>query len=224
VDAATIAAINCGRQPLAGWAAEGDGHRLAEVVAEERITPELRMWAMHRFSFLHLHGFRDDQVLIAALVVALSDSNPWMRRDAARELYVARLRSDIREAIPALRQLLADPDDHVRLAAAIALSGVGDQAARQPLVEFAEKAAAVNWRKSAVAALARLHAREGEAGMCRYLTDREDSAWAAGWLEEMGTPSSIAPLKRARRRHPFARRDYTAAIREIERRTAERTT
>jgi len=40
----------------------------------------------------------------------------------------------------------------------------------------------------------------------------------------MGTASSIASLKQARRRHPFARRDYTTAITEIERRNAKHTT
>jgi HEAT repeat protein len=145
-------------------------------------------------------------------------------KDAARALFAAPDWWDIREAVPALRRLLADRHHQVRLAAAIALSDVGDQAARQPLVELAEKAAAVRWRRSAVAALARLHAPEGEAGMCRYLADRENSAWAADWLAEMGTSSSIAPLKRARRRHPFTRRDYTTAIREIARRNAAQTT
>ena len=56
--------------------------------------------------------------------------------------------------------------------------------------------------------------------MCGYLTGPE-SDWAAGWLAEMGTASSIAPLKRARRRNPFSRRDYTAAITAIKRRKAE---
>src|SRR5436190_351985 len=82
-------------------------------------------------------GFRDDKVLVAALVVALSDSNPWVRRDAAREVFAAPDWWDIREAVPALRLLLADPDEPVRLAAAIALSRVGDQAATAPLVELA---------------------------------------------------------------------------------------
>jgi len=224
VDSATIESINRqGKEPLATWAHEEDGHRLAEVVAEERIKPELRIWAMHRFQWLG-HEFRNDQVLVAALVVALSDSNPWVRRDAARQLYSAPDWWDIREAVPALRRLLADQHDHVRLAAAVTLSGIGDQAARQPLVEFAQTAAVAGSRTTAIAALARIHAPEGEAGMCRYLAKRQYSAWAAGWLAEMGTPSSIAPLKRARRRHPFARRDYTTAITEIERRNAKHTT
>jgi hypothetical protein len=60
--------------------------------------------------------------------------------------------------------------------------------------------------------------------MCRYLKDREHSAWAAGWLAEMGTTSSILPLMRARRWHPFDRETYTAAITQIERRHAEQTT
>ena len=59
--------------------------------------------------------------------------------------------------------------------------------------------------------------------MCRYLTDRENAGWAADWLAEMGTPSSIPALKRARGRHPFSRGDYTAAISKIERRQAEQT-
>ena len=129
--------------------------------------------------------------------MALSDSNPWARRDAARELYVPDW--DIREVVPALRRLLADQDDQVRLDAAITVSGVGDQTAKATLVEFANSAKYVNWRTSADAALARLRTLEGEAAMCRYLKDQEHAAWAAGWLAEMGTTSSILLLLRARR-------------------------
>ena len=68
-----------------------------------------------------------------------------------------------------------------------------------------------------MAALARLRTPEGEKWMCGYLTG-PDSGWAAGWLAQVGTASSIAPLKRARRRHPLSRGDFTAAITAIERR------
>ena len=220
MDAATVEATNRqGRQLLARWAAEGNAARLLEIVAEERIRPELRIWAIPRFPGFRRDEFGDGQVFVAALVAALSDSNPWVRRDAARAVYGAPDRWNLRKTVPALRSLLADESDQVRLAAAIALSGLDDQAARAPLIEFAETAAA-NPQRSAVAALARLRTLEGERWMCRYLTG-PDSDWAAGWLAEMGTASSIAPLKRARRRHPFSRGDYTAAITTIERRKAE---
>jgi len=129
VDAATVEEINRpgGHNLLHRWAEEGNGHRLAEVVTDERINPQWRRFAMHHFWWMHRRGFHDDQVLIAALVVALSDPNPWVRRVAARQLYGPDW--DIREAVPALRRLLADKDDQVRLAAAITPSDVGDQTA-----------------------------------------------------------------------------------------------
>src|SRR5258707_4299031 len=155
---------------------------------------------------------------------ALGDPISWVRRGAARALYALSTSCDIREAVPALRRLLADPEEHVRLSAAIALSAVGDQTAIAPLITIADTSAVRNSQRSAVAALARLNSPEGERRMCRYLTDHETAAWAADWLGQMGTPSSIPALKRAQRWHPFSRRDYTAAISEIERHTAEQTT
>lgn len=218
VDAATVEATNRqGIWLLNRWAADGNVDRLLEVVAEERIRPELRIWAISRFPGFRRDEFGDGQVFVAALVAALSDSSPWVRRDAARAVYGAPKKWDLRKTVPALRSLLADESDLVRLEAAIALSSIGDQAARAPLIEFAGTAAT---QRSAVAALARLRTPEGEKWMCGYLTG-PDSGWAAGWLAQMGTASSIAPLKRARRRHRFSRRDYTAAITAIKRRKAE---
>ena len=220
VDAATVEATNRqGVWLLTRWAADGNADRLLEVVAEERIRLELRIWMISRFPGFRRDEFGDGQVFVAALVAALSDSNPWVRRDAARAVYGAPKKWDLRKTAAALRSLLADENDLVRLEAAIALSGIGDQAARAPLIEFAETGA-TNQQRSAVAALARLRTPEGEKWMCGYLTGPE-SDWAAGWLAEMGTASSIAPLKRARRRNPFSRRDYTAAITAIKRRKAE---
>jgi len=221
VDAAAVETTNRqGHQLLARWAAEGNAHQLAEVVAEERIRPELRIWAMHRF-FEFRDEFGDGQVPVAALVAALSDSNPWVRRDAAREVHVVRRAGwDPRGMVEPLRYLLCDENDFVRLAAAIALSYIGDRAAKATLIDFAET---TDTQQSAAAALARLRTPEGEKWMCRYLKG-PDSDWAAGWLAEMGTASSIAPLKRARRRHPLSRGDYTAAITAIERRKAEQAT
>lgn len=217
MDAATVEATNRrGVWLLTKWAADGDADRLMEVVAEERIRPELRIWMISRFPGFRRDEFSDGQVFVAALVAALSDPSPWVRRDAARAVYGAPKRWDVRKTVPALRSLLADENDLVRLEAAIALSSIGDQAARAPLIEFAETAA-TNPRKSAVAALARLRTPEGEKWMCGYLTG-PDSGWAAGWLAQVGTASSIAPLKRARRRHPLSRGDFTAAITAIERR------
>jgi HEAT repeats/PBS lyase HEAT-like repeat len=217
VDAARIEAINtC---PQGWWATKRDVVHLAEVIAEPRISLRYRLWAIQG---LHLWRDRFD-VVAPALIGALADPISWMRRDAARALYRMSTSCDIREAVPALRRLLADPEEHVRLAAAVALSAVGDQTAIAPLIEIADTARFANSRGGAVAALARLHTLEGERRMCRYLTDRGRAGWAAGWLGEMGTPSSIPALKRAQRWHPFSRGDYTAAISEIERRQAEQT-
>ena len=223
MDAATIRAINNRNEPLRTWVDERNVRRLAEVIAEPRIKFNIRRWTIRRFHGLDRRGVDDAQALVAALIVALADENPWVRRAAAEELYLAPDWWDVREAAPPLRRLLADPDDHVRLDAAIALSGMGDQAAKAPLLELADTAND-HTRPTVIAALARLHTPEGEAAMCRYLKDRKHSEWAAGWLAEMGTKASIRPLKRARRWHPFARDDYTAAISEIERRTAQQTT
>jgi hypothetical protein len=59
--------------------------------------------------------------------------------------------------------------------------------------------------------------------MCRYLTDREHAAWAADWLREVDTRSSLPALKQALRWHPFNRREFIAAINEIEHRDATQT-
>lgn len=220
MDAATIDAINTRFEPLGRWTTKRDAVHLAEVIAEPRISLPRRLWAIHQFEF-----WPDKfDVMAPALIAALADPISLVRRDAAGALYFLSGSCDIRAAVPALRRLLADPEEHMRLAAAIALSPVGDQTAIAPLIKIADTSVLVNSRRSAVAALARLHSPEGEQRMCRYLTDRKNAAWAADWLGQMGNPSSIPALKRAQRRHPLSRRDYTAAISEIERRQAEQTT
>jgi hypothetical protein len=220
VDAATIDAINTSFGPLRSWTAERDAVHLAEVVAEPRIRVRLRLFAIHQ---LQLCSDEID-VIALALIPALADPISLVRRDAARALYYMSGSCDIRDAVPALRRLLADPEEGLWFDAAVALSAVGDQTAIAPLINIADTSAARNSRMSAVAALARLHSPEGEQRMCRYLTDRENAAWAADWLGQMGTPSSIPALKRAQRWHPFSRGDYIAAISEIEHRDAEQTT
>ena len=85
MDAATVEATNRrGVWLLTKWAADGDADRLMEVVAEERIRPELRIWMISRFPGFRRDEFSDGRVFVAALVAALSDPSPWVRRDAAR--------------------------------------------------------------------------------------------------------------------------------------------
>ena len=61
MDAATVDEVNRpgGHRLLRRWAEEGNGLRLAEVVTDERIEPQLRMFAMHSFWWFVHRGFPD---------------------------------------------------------------------------------------------------------------------------------------------------------------------
>jgi HEAT repeat protein len=98
---------------------------------------------------------------------------------------------------------------------------IGEQKAVPGLLDLAKQSRFTNHRRSAVAGLGRLRAPEAETLFIRYLDDREEAAWAADWLAEIGTEASVGPLRAAAKRDRHNKGDYRAALEAIERRNSD---
>jgi HEAT repeat protein len=130
---------------------------------------------------------------VKQLIRALKNPNPTTRADAATNLGLLGLAA--REAVPALAEALADPEDQVRMAAVAALEEVGPGPEAIPLIAKAlRKAITVDpWK--AASALVQMGRTEGSLPyLIELLKDKHPlvRAAAAGAIREGGPKAAGA--------------------------------
>eukprot|EP00930_Biecheleria_cincta_P076954 TRINITY_DN6419_c0_g1_i1.p1 TRINITY_DN6419_c0_g1~~TRINITY_DN6419_c0_g1_i1.p1 ORF type:complete len:985 (+),score=236.50 TRINITY_DN6419_c0_g1_i1:123-3077(+) len=138
---------------------------------------------------------------VPALQDALSDSDRFVRRSAARSL--ERLGEHAALAVPALIQALKDPEEEVRAAVATALGQLGSASAQAlpTLLQAASEDPVERVRVAACTALGHLGALVGDDDSVEpvLVARLEDSrsevrSAAAGALGMLAMPSAVAPL------------------------------
>lgn len=134
---------------------------------------------------------------VSVLVKALSDSDPWVRYEAADAL--GNIRPGAKEAVPALIKALGDSEQYVRFRAAFALGNIGPEAKEAvPTLIKALGDSYKSVREVAADALGKIgpEAKEAVLALIKALGDSDARVryWAADALEKIGPGAKEAVL------------------------------